>query len=433
MTSAVEPTIDVQTRLRYLEDQVARLERMVRVSRMLSSTLDLEPLLQRIINIATDLVGTEAASILLEDERTGGLYFAAATGSEREELRRIQVPIEGSIAGTIFRTGQPLIIQDVHRDPRHYRGVDQSTHFETRAILGVPMRFKGRCIGVLEAVNKLGNTPFTQDDIHILSTLASQAAVAIENARLVGALQEANARLAELDRLKSDFISIASHELRTPLSLILGYATFLKEQSTGAFQEQLEMVLKGALQLQGLIEAMVNLRYLEAGIARLELSDVILQELVEEVCAEWRPMAEAQGLHLRQRVPKKPVRVRADRAKIALVLSNLLNNAVKFTPPGGRIEVTIRPQTGMVALSVADTGIGIPRDELDRIFDRFYQVESHLTRHHGGMGLGLSIAKGLVELHQGRIWAESVEGRGSRFTFTLPVSWEEAVQAREGK
>ncbi len=433
MKSVAEPTINVQTRLRYLEDQVARLERMVRVSRMLSSTLDLEPLLQRIINTATDLVGTEAASILLEDERTGGLYFAAATGTEREELQRIQVPIEGSIAGTIFRTGQPLIIQDVHRDPRHYRGVDQSTRFETRAILGVPMRFKGRCIGVLEAVNKLGNAPFTQDDVHILSTLASQAAVAIENARLVGALQEANARLAELDRLKSDFISIASHELRTPLSLILGYATFLKEQSAGAFQEQLEMVLKGALQLQGLIEAMVNLRYLEAGVARLELSDVVLQELVEEVCAEWRPMAEAQGLHLRQRVPHKPVRVRADRAKIALVLSNLLNNAIKFTPPGGRIEVTIRPQTGMVALSVADTGIGIPQNELDRIFDRFYQVESHLTRHHGGMGLGLSIAKGLVELHQGRIWAESVEGRGSRFTFTLPVLWKEAVQAREGK
>jgi two-component system sensor histidine kinase VicK len=121
------------------------------------------------------------------------------------------------------------------------------------------------------------------------------------------------------------------------------------------------------------------------------------------------------------------VRVRVDREKIGIVLNNLINNAIKFTPPGGRIQIAVRPQTGMVAVSVTDTGIGIPEEDVYRIFERFYQVESHLTRNEGGMGLGLSIAQGMVELHGGRMWVESVEGRGSRFTFTLPILWKDAV------
>jgi two-component system sensor histidine kinase VicK len=123
------------------------------------------------------------------------------------------------------------------------------------------------------------------------------------------------------------------------------------------------------------------------------------------------------------------VRVQADREKIAIVVTNLLNNAIKYTPPGGRIQVGVRRDGGMVAVSVSDTGMGIPGTELDRIFDRFYQVESHLTRVQGGMGLGLSIAKGMIDLHGGRIWAESVEGRGSRFTFSLPIKGQDAASA----
>jgi signal transduction histidine kinase len=289
------------------------------------------------------------------------------------------------------------------------------------------MMFQKRPIGVLEAVNKRDHGRFSEHDVQILSTLAAQAAVAIENARLVSELQEANVRLAELDRLKSDFIAIASHELRTPLTLILGYARFLRDRADEAASGQLDVVLQAATQLQLLIEDMVNLTHLQAGSAELELNEFNLQELIQEAIEAQRQFAATKSIEFSQSLPVAVMRVRADREKIGIALNNLLNNAIKFTPVGGRIRVAVRPQTGMVAVSVADTGIGIPANELEHIFDRFHQVESHLTRQEGGMGLGLSIARGMIELHGGRIWAESVEERGSRFTFTLPIFWKDVA------
>jgi signal transduction histidine kinase len=413
-----------------LPQRVRELELMVQVSRILTSTLDIERLLKLISKTAAELVHSQDASIILEDQRTGTLVFLAAAGPKSNELMNIQVPIEGSIAGTVYKTREPLIVQDTETDPRHYDEVDREIEFDTRSILAVPMIFKERAIGVLEAVNKLNHGRFSEHDVQILSTLAAQAAVAIENARLVTELQEANARLAELDQLKSSFIAIASHELRTPLALILGYATFLREDADGAASEELDMVLQGAMQLKGLIEDMVNLSHLEAGSAELDLSEFSLQSVIQEAIEAQQQFAATKSLEIRPSLPAESLRVRADREKISIVLNNLLNNAIKFTSTGGRIQVTVRPQTGMVAVSVVDTGVGIPADELNRIFDRFYQVESHLTRYEGGMGLGLSIAQGIVELHGGHIWAESVKGHGSRFTFTLPILWKDIVPER---
>jgi len=321
----------------------------------------------------------------------------------------------------VFKTQAPLIVQNTERDPRHYSTVDQNIQFDTQSILAVPMMFKQQTIGVLEAVNKLENQGFDQHDLQILSTLAAQAAIAIENARLVTELQDANTKLAELDRLKSNFIAIASHELRTPLTLILGYASFLRQEADEAASKKLDMVLQGATQLQRLIEDMVNLNHLETGSVELSWSEFDLRTLIQETIERQQQFALARSLEIDISMPIAPLSVRADREKIDIVLNNLLNNAIKFTPPGGRIQVTMRPQTGAVAVSVIDTGIGIPADELAHIFERFHQVASHLTRCEGGMGLGLPIAQGIIELHGGRIWAESVKGRGSRFTFTLPT------------
>ncbi len=413
-----------------LVQRITRLERMVGVSRMLSSTLDLTQLLQLIIQTAAELVGAEAASILLEDERTGELFFAASTGAAEEELLKIQVPVDGSIAGTVFSSGKPLTVHDVRQDPRHFGGVDQNTQFETRSILGVPLQVRTRCIGVLEALNKLGNSTFDDEDVRILSTMASQAAVAIENARLVTRLRDANRRLSELDELKTKFISIASHELRTPLMIVLGYASFLREQDQGDMGEELDMVLRSARKLQTIIDQMTNLNYLETGGVELQQECFVLQSLLEEVAEEWRPLLESKQLEVRMNLPATLIEVCADRAQVSLVVSNLLNNAFKFTPENGRIEIGVRPHTGKVAVSVVDTGVGITPENLNRIFERFYQVENYLVRHHGGLGLGLSISKEVIEQHGGRIWAESVPGRGSRFTFTLPIDWGKSQSRR---
>jgi signal transduction histidine kinase len=287
--------------------------------------------------------------------------------------------------------------------------------------LAVPLRIQDRCIGVLEAVNKRGQRDFSQEDVETLMTLAAQAAVAIENARLVGALRKAYERLGQLDRLKSDFIAIASHELRTPLSLILLYAAVLQEQLGDASGTQVEAVQRAAMRLKSIIDTMLNLRYLETGQMDLAPTSFDLRTEVEGACHDYDALAEAGGLVLVADVPDEEVLIFADREKVRVMLDNLIANAIKFTPAGGRVQVAVRGQDDEVEVTVTDTGIGISPRELERIFDRFYQVEDAMIRRHGGIGLGLAIVKGMVELHAGRVWAESVPGRGSRFVVELPT------------
>jgi signal transduction histidine kinase len=411
----------LEEKVEVLERRVAVLERILRISQILTSTLQLEPLLQTITQAATELTDTAASSIMLVDKNTGALHFETVSGSKREEVKRVTVPLDGSIAGWIVREGKPLLIPDVRQDPRFYTRVDETTDFETHSILGVPLQVRGKVIGVLEALNKTGDGIFMQDDINTLSTLAAHAAIAIENARLVTEIQKAYEELSELDRLKSEFVAIASHELQTPLTVILGYASFLKEEATGAASEQADVVLQSALRLRSLIDDMVNLRHVETGGAELELEQLSLNELVTTITGEFASLAEARKQNVSIKLASQPPMVRADRQKLHLVLANLLSNAIKFTPEGGRIQVAVETKGNEVWVSVRDTGVGIPPRKQERIFDRFYQVEPSLTRRFEGMGLGLSIAKGMVELHGGRIWVESVEGMGSSFTFALPL------------
>lgn len=403
------------------EARLRKLERILEISRELTSTVSLGPLLTRIVDTAAELTDSEGASILLRDTRTGELRFRTATGEKSDQLADIPVPIEGSIAGTVLMCREPIIVADARTDPRHFGGVGEKIGVETRSLLAVPLQVKEHCIGVLEAMNKRGGT-FSQEDVETLMALAAQAAVAIENARLVSALRKAYEQLGELDRLKSDFISIASHELRTPLSLILLYAAILREEAGegDATATRLDAVLRAAMRLRNIIETMLNLSYLESGELQLEATHFDLREEVAAACEDYRPLMESNGLELTMSLPGSEMPICADRGKLRVVLDNLLSNALKFTPAGGKVNVALGRRGKELEISVADTGIGIPPQALERIFDRFYQVEDHMTRRQGGMGLGLSIVKGLVEMHGGRVWAESKEGEGSRFIVVLP-------------
>lgn len=391
-----------------------RLARMLDVSRELNSTIGLDALLKKIINEAASLTKAEAASILLLDPYTRELRFKATSGEMPPELVDTPVPLENSIAGTVLTSKKPIIVDDVSQDPRWNPQVSQTLDFPTGSILGVPMNDVSRPVGVLEALNKIDGR-FTEEDVATLSILADLAGVAIEKARLFAELQQANQQLNELDRLKSDFIAIASHELRTPLSIILGYVTYLREVAGSENVQQLDRVLRAAVRLRNLIQDMLNLQYVDAGRTSLEKRPVDLAPVIKSLVTERDEIFLTKQQTIQAHIPDQPMFVLVDRNMIQVVFSNLLDNASKFTPEQGQITVRLEERGGEIWTIVEDTGIGIPQDLLKRIFNRFYQIEPHLRRQYEGMGLGLAIAKELVELNRGRIWADSVLGKGSQF------------------
>jgi signal transduction histidine kinase len=282
------------------------------------------------------------------------------------------------------------------------------------------LKVKNELLGVLN-LSRLGQdaSPFTKGSVELASVLAGQAAIAIKNARLFEEIQQAYQELKKLDELKSEFISVAAHELRTPLAVLLGYATLLEEQVSDESRKYTQAIIHSALHLKKLVADMLNLRYLETGEMELELEELHPLEIVRAVVGELGFLAEEKGQQLVVEVPGDLPMVRADRQKLQLVLSNLVSNAIKFTHDGGAIRIEASMSNDLLTVAVKDPGIGIGNEEHERIFDRFYQVEDSLTRQHDGLGLGLSIARGLVELHQGHLWVESSEGQGSTFYFTV--------------
>ena len=404
-----------------LKRRVAHLERIAEISCDLNSTLSLEPLLDRILEAARELTESEACSVILVDRNTRELKFAKATNDDDTlRLRNLKIPPD-SIAGHVVRTGKPLLVDNTKEDRRWNPNIDQAVSFDTRSMIAIPLVARDETIGVMELVNKAGGLAFNTEDVQVATTLASNAAVAIENARLVGELKAAYEELAELDRLKSDFIAIASHELRTPLSAVLVYSSMLQEQLAGEEAQQIAMVVEGAIKLRAIVDDLVSLRQTDTGKAVLEQDTFDVRDLVNDVLRAYARSAETRNLRVFSSVPDSPVHLAADRRTLYVVLSNLLNNAVKFTADGGRIHVGVEVKPGEIWFSVSDTGIGIPDAEQSRIFERFYQVEHSLHRSHEGLGLGLSTAKSLVELHGGRSWVESVLGKGSRFSVAIPM------------
>jgi signal transduction histidine kinase len=288
--------------------------------------------------------------------------------------------------------------------------------------LGVPLILHGKPVGVFEVFNKADPGKFTEEDILVMETLASLAATALQNDLLESAMQSSHGEARDFSRLKNEFIAITSHELRTPLGLILGHATFLRELVGGDHEEQVEAIIRNASKLKEIIESLSSVDNYQSGGASIRSRKVSITRVIEDVTSSFHEIAIEKGVALKVEVDRKQnLLVDADVSKIAIVLSNLVKNALMFTNEGGHVIIRAERQPDFIKVSVEDNGLGIPAKDLPHIFERFYQVESHLTRRHGGMGLGLSVAKAMIEMHGGRLWAESVDGLGSTFTFLLPA------------
>jgi signal transduction histidine kinase len=297
---------------------------------------------------------------------------------------------------------------------------------ETRSEMAVPMIVGDKVLGVFD-VQSAKKDGFTNEDANIYTTLASQVAVALQNARLYAEQTAAVTQLRELDRLKTSFLANMSHELRTPLNSILGFSDVILEGLDGPVTEQMDndlrLIGKNGQHLLHLINDVLDMAKIDAGRMNLQPEKFKLNGLLEEVINITSPLATAKSLTLViKEESDRTAEIFADRTRIQQVMINLINNGIKFTDQG---EVTLCAKQEMdhVLVEVRDTGIGIPPEQLQTIFQEFTQVDSSATRKVGGTGLGLPISRRLIELHGGRLWAEStgISGEGSTFYVELPL------------
>ncbi|MGQ9887487.1 MAG: sensor histidine kinase [Aggregatilineales bacterium] len=389
-------------------DLLAAYEHLLEIGQQLNSTLDLSTLLHKIISAAEELTNTEASSILLLDPRSGDLRFEITSNLQPNQTESIVIPVEGSTAGWIVKHGEPRVIEDVTREPSHYQGVDNTVEFTTRNLLGVPMRAHNRVIGVLEALNKRNGEPFNEHDVKTLTILASQAAIAIQNARLFQ---------------QSDFIAEMVHELRTPL-LALKASTALLLRPDLPQSRVNEIILSMQAETDRLIQMIndfLDLARLESGRTHLDITVFELDQLLRESLDIVLHQAEEK--HLTLHFESQSFRVRGDRGKLKQVILNLLTNAIKYNRDGGSVTVRARLSSEydrpFVELSVSDSGYGISSEDQKNMFQKFYRA-ADTASFTQGTGLGLVIAKHIIEAHGGHIWLESKLGVGSTFFVTIP-------------
>ncbi|NTW09680.1 MAG: GAF domain-containing sensor histidine kinase, partial [Anaerolineaceae bacterium] len=338
--------------------------------------------------------------------------------------------VERSIAGWVYSNNQPMSLHHADKDDRIYRVVDRELSEGTHSILAVPLTYRGNTIGVFETINKSNDSYYTDEDVKVIEVLASQVAIAVHNRNLLEEVRRAGQKVVELEQQKSDFIAITSHELRTPLGLVIGHSTFLAETASEEQRRDVDVIVRNAMRLKEVIEQLSNSDVLEQGFHRMRKGKVSISAIIQDCVNAYQLSANEKHITIVMDIKTTPLVVEGDAGKLEMVVGNLLKNAITFTNQNGHVKITADQVPGYVKISINDNGIGIPSDEQEKIFQRFYQVEKHLTRHHGGMGLGLSIAKEMVEMHGGRIWVESVEGKGSKFMFILPSNSAQVAGAK---
>lgn len=405
------------------QQRLAEVSTLYSFAEKLSSSLDLPELLDLIVMTLRRVLNCRGVSISLLVPETQTLEIRAAAGLQDKWRQSAKLKVGEGISGQVAATATPLYVPDA-------RSLPDFIFFDpaVRSLLVVPLMVKDRVIGTL-AIDQAVPDAFGKDDERLLVIAAAQAAVAIENAQLYAALKEradklekAYKELQELDKLKDELVQNVSHELRTPLTFIKGYVELMLEQDMGPLnevqRESLSIVAEKTNALTRLVSDIIFLQQIER--ESLDLAPHSLRDVAKMALHSCEVTATNAGIALRLDAPEVVPPIAIDRDRVNQVFDNLLGNAIKFSPRGGTITIGVEDRGDYLQLSVSDMGVGIPADKLKRVFDRFYQVDGSATRRFGGAGLGLAIAKRIVESHGGEIWVESEMGHGSRFIFTLP-------------
>ncbi|MBI3458520.1 MAG: GAF domain-containing protein [Candidatus Rokubacteria bacterium] len=402
-------------------------ETLVDLSKRMSGILDFDKLVDTLVQGLMRGIPLTHCVLLIHDRPTNAFVATRQEIMTESETGVTSIRADSPIVQWLKRTGDVLVKEEVKLNPTiaDYLESAEAELEEIQGSLIVPLKIENNLIGILLLGEKLSGEIFDNQELEVLSLLANQAAISLGNAALYDELGGTNARLLEANQLKSQFLASMSHELRTPLNSIIGFSKVLLNRLDGDLTERQEAYLRSVhssgSHLLRLINGILDFTRIEAGKLDVHPEDVDLHDLVTECIDTSVPLARGKPLKIEKDAPLDLPLIRADRTKVKQVLLNLLSNAVKFTT-SGRVVVRVQPELDAMHVSVADTGIGIREHDLPRLFEPFHRLNNPLSRQTGGTGLGLAISKKFIEMHGGRMWAESRENQGSVFHFTLPLA-----------
>jgi PAS domain S-box-containing protein len=414
-----------------LRDETRILEILNQTGAALASELDLQALVQTVTDAATQLTGAQFGAFFYNttDENGDAYMLYSLSGAPREAFQHFGHPRATALFGPTFRGEAPIRLDDVLTDPRYgqmapHHGMPRG-HLPVRSYLAAPvMSRRGDVIGGLFFGHEQPGR-FSERTERLIVAIAAQAAIAIDNARLYESERAARASAERLSDMKDRFLANLSHELRTPLNAVLGWAQILRRgvKDTADLQKGLEAIERSARVQNQLIGDLLDISRITSGKVRLDVQRIDPASVIDAAIETVRPSAEAKGVRLVSMLDPGAGPISGDPARLQQVMWNLLSNAIKFTPKGGRVQVTLARINSHVEINVADTGIGISAEFIPQVFDRFQQGDLSTTKAFGGLGLGLSIVKHLVELHGGTVTASSAgTNQGATFSVRLPLT-----------
>ena len=398
-----------------LESSYYKTQTLYDIAKAVTSTLNFTEVLNTIAQQATKAMNAKACSIRLLDEERRQLWIGAAHGLSEEYLSKGSVDLNKSLVDRGALRGKPVAVLDVTKDPG-FQYPEEARKEGIRSVLCVPLSVREQAIGVLRLYTAEIHR-FTDEEIEFLSTLASQGAVAIENARTYQ-------RLEDLEQAKSDFVFAVAHELKAPVAAIQSILRVLLEGYAGEiFQKQKELIGRAErrlIALQSLIRDLLALGALKGALPETKKTDVILNGVVNRVIDTLRPEIEEKNIEFTVEVPDTLLTIQGNDEDLERLVSNLLENAVKYTPPRGKVRLQLGLDPHTLRLVVSDTGIGISPESMPRIFEEFYRAKNAKEMGQEGTGLGLSLVKHIVDRYHGEVRVETKLGEGSTFIVTLP-------------
>jgi K+-sensing histidine kinase KdpD len=409
-----------------LSSRVRELTSISRAGRAVASTLSLDDVLHLILESAQELLDATEGSVMLLDEEKKNLRIGAAVGLD--EGVHPEIPVGEGIAGWVAEFREPVILRGEISDPRFRRFVPKDR--TVRSAMSAPLYARAEPVGVLNVSVSEGDRDYDEHDLRALTVFADHAAIAIANARLFEREKEASAQLEALDAARREFLAVITHDLKAPLTAILGYVRLLRDLGGAATVEQtrgfLEVVEQQGERMLDMLEQLIVATSLEEGAPTLSRQPLDLRALIDDAVSTFR--AVLGDREVRADVPPTLPTVFGDPSAVQHILANLLENAVKYSPPGTPLSVEVEDVRDEVRVTVADRGPGIPEDALPHVFDRYRRAEGQASG--ASVGLGLFIVRSLSEGHGGRVWAENATDGGARITFALPLRRERESAAR---